>query len=69
MSNFKDVCAHLSDDCYAVQTQKELAEGVQNLFLNPEKAKALGAAAFETVKKQAEGVQETVHLLKAFYGG
>eukprot|EP01037_Dinobryon_pediforme_P018025 gene18025-18262_t len=47
----------------------ELAEGVQNLFLNPEKAKALGAAAFETVKKQAEGVQETVHLLKAFYGG
>jgi 3-deoxy-D-manno-octulosonic-acid transferase len=69
MSNFKDVCAHLSNSCYTVQTQKELAEGVQELLLNPEKAKALGAAAFDTVKKQAEGVQKIVHLLRAFYDG
>ena len=69
MSNFKDVCAHLSNDCYTVQTQKELAASVQNLLLNPEKATALGAGAFEAVKEQAKGVQETVHLLRAFYGG
>ena len=69
MSNFKDVCAHLSDDCYTIQTQKELAEGVQDLLLNPKKAKALGAAAFSTVKEQAEEIQKTVHLLRSFYGG
>ncbi|MBY0462510.1 MAG: 3-deoxy-D-manno-octulosonic acid transferase [Alphaproteobacteria bacterium] len=67
MSNFKDVCAHLSDDCYTVLTQKELTEGVQNLLLNPKKVKALGAAAFATVKEQAEGAQKIVHRLRSFY--
>lgn len=67
MSNFQDVCAHLDDDCYTVQNQKELTEGVQNLLLNPKKAKTLGASAYVTVKKQAESVQNIVHLLKTFY--
>ncbi|MBY0281139.1 MAG: 3-deoxy-D-manno-octulosonic acid transferase [Alphaproteobacteria bacterium] len=69
MGNFKDVCAHLADDCLTVRTQKELAENVQNLLLNPKESEVLGAKAFKTVKEQAESVQKIVHRLRSFYDG